>query len=241
MNRSGWLAGGAVTVSSRCLSGTSVLYVVPAALVAAIAGSASATPLNVYVSTAMSGANSDIDQGSQRYWNFSTAGAVTDFLGGYFELNKGNSNTTDSIYFSVLTGTYASSFQPNYTVGTGLASNANLLFTVEITTTTFATLPSASGGFTQATFTNPGGSITLPAASSFTAVLWSNAGTTGAQQWSIKGNSPDLFWSDDTGAPITPSGYTQGEDLTQINANSVPATGLAALAGVGLAARRRRR
>ncbi len=201
-----------------------------AVVATAIAGSASA--VNVYVATGQSGAQTFINRTDISYWTFATnASAVSDFTGGYFHVKKGGgAGPSANINFAVIVGTYTD-FTNNYNGTTGVYSGGSVISDSK-------TAGAITGSFTSQVFA--GTPVTLAANTTYTAVVWSAATGTGNDTYYIKNNG-DMFWSDSSGNAIAPSGYTPGQDLATVTSSVVPGAGLAALAGVGLAARRRRR
>lgn len=196
----------------------------------AVSGSALGGVVSVYVSTNISGAQTFINQTDISYWTFSTnANAVSNFTGGFFHVKKGGgAGPSANIQFAVIAGAY-SNFTANYAAGvyTGASIISDSITSGSINTS-----------FTATTFA--GTPVTLAANTTYTAVIWSAASGTGNDTYYIKNNG-DLFWSNSAGTAIDPGGYTTGGDLATVSSTPVPGAGLASLAVVGLAARRRRR
>ena len=186
---------------------------------------------SVYIATNQSGAQTFINRTDISYWTFATnANSVANFTGGFFEMKKNNA-ATDAVKFVVIVGTYAN-FQSSYDASTGVYSGSSVI-----------SASAAASSFTNqfGTLTIAATPVTLAANTTFTAVLFSAATDIGNDTFFVKNNG-DLFWTDASGTQIDPGGYTTGGDLvTTSGATAVPGTGVLALAGLGLAARRRRR
>lgn len=189
---------------------------------------------SVYIATDQTGAQTFINRTDVSYWTFATnANAVTDFAGGFFEMKKGGgAGPTADVKFVVIAGDY-STFQSSYDASTGVYSGSSVI-------SASAAASSLTGSFGTLTLADT--PVTLAANSTYTAVLFSAASGVGNDTFYVKNNG-DLFWSDASGQQIAPTGYTAGGDLvtTSGGATAVPGTGVLALAGLGLAARRRRR
>ena len=186
---------------------------------------------SVYIATNQSGAQTFINRTDISYWTFATnANSVANFTGGFFEMKKGGA--TADVTFVVIAGTYAN-FQSSYDASTGVYSGSSVIS---------ASAAASSLGSSFSTLTLASTPVTLAANTTFTAVLFSAASGIGNNTFYVKNNG-DLFWTDASGQQIAPTGYTQGGDLVTISggATAVPGTGVLALAGLGLAARRRRR
>lgn len=214
MNQSGWLAGGAVIATL------------------AAGGSAMAVPTSIYVATGQSGAQTFINRTDVSYWTFATnSNAVANFTGGFFHIKKGGgSGPSAAIQFAVIVGTYTD-FTNNYNGTTGVYSGGSVI-------ADSLAASSVTGSFTSQTFA--GTPVTLAANTTYTAVIWSSATGAGNDTYFIKNNG-NLFWSDSSGNAVDPGGYTTGQDLLISGSPvGVPGAGLASLAVVGLAARRRR-
>jgi|GEM_PF-3399678 len=200
-------------------------------------GEAVAVPLDVYIATSQQGAQTQIDINHRSYWEFATnANAITNFRGGSFVMKRGNS-ASGLVNFAVILGTYTD-FLANYNTGTGVYTDpgsglGSIVVQQSLDQTNF------TNSFSQTAFTDT--ATTLAAASQFTAVLWSSVPDVQSQAFFVK-QGGNLFWSDSSGTEVAPTGYTSGENLVNgTNAVPVPGTGVLALAGLGLAARRRRR
>ena len=188
---------------------------------------------SVYIATDQTGAQTFINRTDISYWTFATnANSVANFTGGFFEMKKGGgSGPSADVKFVVIAGTYAN-FQSSYDASTGVYSGSSVI-------SASALASSLSGSF--GTLTLASTPVTLAANTTFTAVLFSAASGVGNDTFFVKNNG-DLFWTDASGTQIAPTGYTTGGDLvTTSGATAVPGTGVLALAGLGLAARRRRR
>ena len=186
---------------------------------------------SVYIATDQTGAQTFINRTDISYWTFATnANSVANFTGGFFEMKKNNA-ATDAVKFVVIAGTYAN-FQSSYDASTGVYSGSSVIS---------ASALASSLGSSFSTLTLASTPVTLAANTTFTAVLFSAASGIGNNTFYVKNNG-DLFWTDASGTQIDPGGYTTGGDLvTTSGATAVPGTGVLALAGLGLAARRRRR
>ncbi|MGA0172418.1 MAG: hypothetical protein ACO3NL_02080 [Phycisphaerales bacterium] len=213
----------------------SLKRVLLAGLAAAVFASA-ASATNIYVATNITGAQSQIDINHRSYWTFSTGASVANFTGGSFVMKRGNS-AVGSVNFAVILGTYQD-FLNNYNAGTGAYTNpsagtlGNIIVQQSLAQTSFS-----SSNFQQTAFS--GATTTLAGGTTFTAVLWSSVPDNQNQAFFVKQGAGDLFWSDSTGTAVPVTGYTTGGDI--VTASSVPGAGLAAMAGLGLAVRRRRR
>ncbi|MGA1467275.1 MAG: hypothetical protein ACO38V_06510 [Phycisphaerales bacterium] len=214
----------------------SVKQVLLAGLAAAVFASA-ASATNIYVATNITGAQSQIDINHRSYWTFSTGASVANFTGGSFVMKKGNS-ANGSVNFAVILGTYQD-FLNNYNAGTGVYTNpsagslGSIIVQQSLDQTHFS-----NSSFQQTAFS--GVTTTLAGGTTFTAVLWSSVPDTQNQAFFVKDGAGDLFWSDSTGTAVPVTGYTTGSNIVT-QTSSVPGAGLAAMAGLGLAARRRRR
>ena len=213
----------------------SLKRVLLAGLAAAVFASA-ASATNIYVATNITGAQTQIDIDHRSYWTFSTGASVANFTGGSFVMKRGNS-AVGSVNFAVILGTYQD-FLNNYTAGTGAYNNpsagtlGNIIVQQSLDQTNFGS------AFTQTAFS--GVTTTLAGGTTFTAVLWSSVPDNQSQAFFVKQGGGDLFWSDSTGTAVPVTGYTTGSNIVT-QTSSVPGAGLAAMAGLGLAARRRRR
>ncbi len=213
----------------------SLKRVLLAGLAAAVFASA-ASATNIYVATNITGAQTQIDINHRSYWTFSTGASVANFTGGSFVMKKGNS-ANGSVNFAVILGTYQD-FLNNYNAGTGAYTNpsagtlGNIIVQQSLDQTNFGS------SFTQTAFS--GVTTTLAGGTTFTAVLWSSVPDVQSQAFFVKQGGGDLFWSDSTGTAVPVTGYTTGSNIVT-QTSSVPGAGLAAMAGLGLAARRRRR
>ncbi|MGA1398909.1 MAG: hypothetical protein ACO38P_00840 [Phycisphaerales bacterium] len=215
----------------------SVKRVLLAGLAAAVFGSAaSAVPTNIYVATDITGAQSQIDINHRSYWTFSTGASVANFTGGSFVMKRGNS-AVGSVNFAVILGTYQD-FLNNYNAGTGAYTNPSAGTLGSIIVQQSLDQTNFGSAFTQTAFS--GATTTLAGGTTFTAVLWSSVPDNQNQAFFVKQGAGDLYWSDSTGTAVPVTGYTTGSNIvTQTSA--VPGAGLAAMAGLGLAVRRRRR
>ncbi|MEY3023730.1 MAG: hypothetical protein RJA16_556 [Planctomycetota bacterium] len=200
-----------------------------------LASAASAT--NIYVATNITGAQSQIDINHRSYWTFSTGASVANFTGGSFEMKRGQS-AVGSVSFAVILGTYQD-FLNNYNAGTGAYTNpsagslGSIIVQQSLDQTHFS-----NSSFQQTAFS--GVTTTLAGGTTFTAVLWSSVPDTQSQAFFVKQGGGNLFWADSAGSPVAVTGYTTGSNIVT-QTSSVPGAGLAAMAGLGLAARRRRR
>jgi MYXO-CTERM domain-containing protein len=213
----------------------SVKRVLLAGLAAAVFASA-ASATNIYVATNITGAQTQIDINHRSYWTFSTGASVANFTGGSFVMKKGNS-ANGSVNFAVILGTYQD-FLNNYNAGTGVYTNPSAGSLGSIIVDQSLNQTNFGSSFTQTAFS--GVTTTLAGGTTFTAVLWSSVPDVQSQAFFVKQGGGDLFWSDSTGTAVPVTGYTTGSNIVT-QTSSVPGAGLAAMAGLGLAARRRRR
>lgn len=201
------------------------------ALGLAVAGHAAQATTYYSVQTDITGAQTGIDSASTSTWSFTT-GQGWSFGGGSFEMKTG-SQTSANITLSVYEGT-------NFT-GPSVGS-------ISMTTSEFCggSAPCQSFAVRSFTFTN---ALVLEANKTYFVDLTSTAGTSGSQQYFIKGTNSSLSFVDDNGDPI-PSGYitsiTDSGGNTTTTAPPTPAPepatfGIVALGTMGLAALRRRR
>lgn len=218
--------------SGRTVVGPAVLLAATLAI-GVSSGSAMAGVIDVYVRTSQSGAQTFLNRNAISHWTFSTnANAVSQFVGGFFQL-KGSGAVTAPVQFMVIAGTYAD-FLSRYDASNGVYTDTGSLSVLSASAAASTIGSGAFGNYAIAT-----AAITLAANTTFTAVLWSAASGSGSDTYLAKANG-ELFFADSSGTPYSPPGYSTNQDLT-IQSLAVPGAGLASLAVVGLAARRRRR
>lgn len=195
-------------------------------LAAAGAAPARAAPTYFAVQTGMSGGQTGIDAVSTSSWNFTT-GPSWVFGGGTFEMKTGSS-TSAEITLSIRQGTNSAGAE------------------VGSITYTRAQFGAVHGGNSQSfapvafLFATP---LALQAGAQYFVALTSNAGTNGAQQYFIKGQTSTLRFEDEGGGAMPMGLITSGDGVDPAYVapttptapgGALPPTGVPAPGGLGL-------